>query len=118
MFDNGKIRFGTHHNAITCELYTNDEITLDDIEWSLSIVQKEFRPPVKVIAIKSGNYWISTEAQMRMFRGFIEISQLAIVVTRAEDIRHTESASISFLTNMNVTLATSIEEAYEKLSQA
>lgn len=116
MLDNGKIRFGTYHNAITCELYTNDEITLEDIEWSLSIVQSEFRPPVKVIAIKSGTYWISAEAQMRMFKGFSEITQLAIVVTKEQDIRHTESASFSFLANMNISINSSLEEAYKKLT--
>lgn len=116
MLDNGKIRFGTHHNAITCELYSNNEITLEDIEWSLKVVQEKFRPPVKVIAIKSGSYWISTEAQMRMFKGFIEIAQLAIVVTKEEDIRHAQSAEFSFLSNMNMVLANSVEEAYKKLT--
>ncbi len=116
VYDNGKIRIGKYHNAVTCDLYCSDEVTLEDIEWSLKIVKSEFLPPVKVIAIKSGNYWISTEAQMRMFKGFSEISKLAIVVTKTEDVRHAETASYSFLANMNISIVHSLEAAYKKLT--
>lgn len=116
MLDNGRIRFRDYKEAIICELYSNDKICIEDINWSLSVVQTKYTPPVKVIAIKSGNYWISTEAQMRMFQGFIEIAKLSIVVTKAEDIRHAKSAEFSFLANMDISITNSVEEAYKKLT--
>jgi hypothetical protein len=115
--DNGKIRIKRYKQAIICEAYCSDEITLTDIEWFNDSLRKKFSPPFYVIIVKSGDYSISKDAQIHLFNVNKDIAKVVFVANTQQDFQYAESARKTYLQNIGISICDSIESAYEKLAE-
>lgn len=115
--DNGRIRMRPFKTAMICEVYSSDEITLSDIEWVLKGLRELCTPPFRIITIKLGDYWVSEEAQKRVFRFDDEVSKVAYVANEQPIRRHALNAQNTYLKNVEVFIRGSIESAYDAIAE-
>ena len=116
--DNGKLRIKRYKQAIICEAYCSDEITLTDIEWFNESLHKNFPPPFYLVIVKSGDYSISKDAQIHLFNENKDIAKVAFVTNTQQDFQYAESARKTYLQNIDISICDSIESAYEKIIES
>jgi len=118
IMDNGKVRMQQYNTAMIVNAYSSDKITLADIEWVLDSMRMIFTPPLLIILIKSGNYWLTKKAQMRLFEIDDEHIKVAYVSQKSHDTRHAVNAIDTYLQNKEVFICDSIDSAYQALVRA
>lgn len=111
--DNGKISITNYKGIPVSSIYTSDEITLTDVEWSITTLQNHFPNPTPLIVQKNGDYWISVEAQKRLIFGINQIKEMIIIAENKDQLMDASLAEKSFLMNMPITICTTIEEAFK-----
>jgi hypothetical protein len=112
--DNGNVRMQQYNKAMIVEAYSRDKITSADIEWVLESLHSKFKPPFSIIFIKSGNYWLTKNAQLRLYLDN-ELLKVAYVVKKRESKHHALNASETYLQNKEVFICDSIDSAYQAL---
>ena|GEM_PF-4411441 len=113
--DNGKIRMQQFNKAMIVEVYSSDEITMADIDWVIETLRICSAPPFRVILVKSGSYYLSDAAKMRLLDDE-HISGVAYVVRKLLSTQYAVRAGNTYLKKKKVFICDSIQSAYWALT--
>ena len=115
--DNGRIRLKNDNGILQCDVYMEDEFSLND----LAVIREEIRrnspPCVDLICVNSGSYSISMEVQQAALDGIDEFRNIVYVVDGKTKRDSVEFAASTFMKAYNVQIADSVQEAHEILKK-
>lgn len=115
--DTGRIKMENYHGVLFCDVYLNDEFSLNDLSSIREEIRRNYAPCTDLICMSTGSYSISIEVQKAALDG---ISEFRNVVYVAKDVIKTgsaEYAAATFMKPYNARVATTKEEAHELLMQ-
>ena len=103
------------NKAMIVEIYTSDEVTMSDVDWMIETLRICDAPPFRLILVKSGGYYLSDAAKMRLLDDQ-HISKVAYVAKKMLSTHYAVKASKTYLKNKKVFICDSIQSAYWALT--
>jgi len=117
MMDNGRIRLKNDNGILQCDVYMEDEFSLNDLSVIREEIRKNSPPCADLICVSSGSYSISLEVQQAALDGIDEFRNIVYVVDGKTKRDSAEFAASTFMKAYNVQIASSIQEARELLKK-
>jgi hypothetical protein len=117
LFDNSRISMRDYNGVLYCEAYMADEFRVGDVQSMIEVIKSHYSGNCDIILKKVGNYSVSVEAQIFLSKGVREFGSFIYVVDSEIKRESAEYASQTYMKSYNAAIATSIEQAYQKLQQ-
>ncbi len=115
IMDNGRIRLEDSNGVLQCDVYMDDEFSLDDLSVIRQVIRKNYAPSVDIICLNSGSYSVSMEVQKAAVEGIDEFRNIVYVVDGKTKRDSAEFAASTFMKAYNARIVNSVQEAHELL---
>lgn len=115
--DNGRIKIEDFDGILQCDVYMDDEFSLDDLSVIRDEIRKNYPPCADIICINSGSYSVSLEVQQVALSGIVEFRNIVYVVDGSTKRNSAEYAASTFMKSYNARVASSVKEAHDILKK-
>ena len=115
--DNGRIKMVDYHGILQCDVYMDDEFSLNDLSAIREEIRKNYSPSADIICVNSGSYSISLEVQKAAMAGIDEFRNIVYVVDGKTKRDSAEYAASTFMRPYNARVASSVKEAHDILKR-
>jgi len=115
--DNGRIKMENYNGILCCDVYINDELSLNDLEAIREEIRRNYAQCADIICVSTGSFSISADVQMAALQGINEFRNVVYVVNGKTKRDSAEFAAATFMKSYNARIVASKEEAHQLLMQ-
>lgn len=114
--DNGRIKMKNCNGILCCDVYMNDEFSLNDLAAIREEIRRNYCACADLICISTGSYSVSLEVQKAAMEGIDEFRNIVYVADGKTKKDSAEFAAATFMKAYNPQVVGSLEEAQKVLS--
>ena len=115
--DAGRINFENYNGVLYCDAMMNDEFSVSDLEAIRHEIQNNYSSAANVIYKRSGTYSVTSDAQLKLWKGITEFKNFIYVIDDESKRNTTRYAVETYMYKYNARIANTKEEAYAMLSK-